>query len=538
MGEVFVRKASGMVREFSWAHLLVINSFCTVLAIWPVFVVATLASVCPSANVIVSAVIGFFAAIPFLLCYWMLCSTMPRSGGEYVYLSRTLLPSIGFVLNFAMAIIVIFFNAEWISSALNPAISNMLLMLGVRTGNNGLIGLASSITSPIYVIGLGIVICIIFGILTIVLRPAHFGKFVLILFTIGLVAIIPSYIIAATMPQTEFIHAINNFATQLGAPKNYYDYVIHTADLEAMVGSYPKVSLQDMLSTFVLPYWIFQWAIFLTSYIAAETKEVKKSQLIGMAGCMVVSLIFGLISLLLLYKVGPQFIHSLSWLYYVMPESYYIYPAYPGLNFIPLVLTDNLFLIVLTSIGYFIWFVSYVLITFLAVSRCFFAWSFDRVFPSPFADIHPKYRTPYKAIILMVIISIFFIVLYQTGPVFFPMYWTTIPNVLVWLAVGIAAILLPYRKRDVFEASPVKYKVGSVPLLSITGFLSLIPQLIFLYVLCFDPGWSWAGALSWQAGILTLSTIVTGAIIYFAMKLYRKRKGIDVTLAFKEIPPA
>jgi amino acid transporter len=463
---------------------------------------------------------------------------MPRSGGDYVYLSRTLLPSIGFTLNFAMAIIVIFFNAEWISSAINPALTNTLLLLGVRTGNTGLIELANAVTSPLWIIGIGVVICVIFGILTIVLRPVHIGRFILILFIIGLVSIIPSYILVVIKPQAEIISAINNFAISLGAPENYYDYVIKTADLEGIVGPYPRISLSDMLTTFVLPYWVFQWAVFLSSYVSGETKEVKKSQLIGMAGCVGISLIFGLISLFLLYLVGPNFIHSLSWLYYVEPESYYIYPAYPGLNFIPLVLTDNVPLIVLTGIGYFIWFVSYVIVTFVAVSRCFFAWAFDRVFPSPFADVHPKFRTPYKAIILMVLISVFFLVLYQTGPVFFPMYWTTIPNVIVWVALGIAAILLPFRKRDVFEASPVNYRIGRMPLISIVGFLSLIPQLIFLYILSFDPGWVWGGALSWQAGVLTATTIVIGAIIYFTMKFYRKKKGVDVTLAFKEIPPA
>jgi hypothetical protein len=103
--------------------------------------------------------------------------------------------------------------------------------------------------------------------------------------------------------------------------------------------------------------------------------------------------------------------------------------------------------------------------------------------------------------------------------------------------LGIAAIIFPYKKKELFESSPVNYRLGGVPVISIAGALSLIPQLILAGVFMFDPNWAWGGAISSKSLMLTIGMMGFAAIIYFGARGYRKSKGVNMDLAFKEIPP-
>lgn len=105
------------------------------------------------------------------------------------------------------------------------------------------------------------------------------------------------------------------------------------------------------------------------------------------------------------------------------------------------------------------------------------------------------------------------------------------------LAIGAAlsALLMPWRRADIYRASPVsKYKVGRVPVISI----------IALIAIAFEAG----------VGIYTLSNPTYGLVnvpsyvfvglsfliwlpVYYAFRWYRKKQGIDIGLCFAAIPP-
>jgi uncharacterized membrane protein len=48
-------------------------------------------------------------------------------------------------------------------------------------------------------------------------------------------------------------------------------------------------------------------------------------------------------------------------------------------------------------------------------------------------------------------------------------------------------------------------------------------------------GWSQAAAV--LTSEVVVITVAVGLVVYFAMKAYYRSKGIDIGLAFKEIPP-
>jgi hypothetical protein len=106
-----------------------------------------------------------------------------------------------------------------------------------------------------------------------------------------------------------------------------------------------------------------------------------------------------------------------------------------------------------------------------------------------------------------------------------------------WIVVGIAGILFPYVKKDIFEKSPsvVKTKVAGVPLISICGLATTIVSLFTVY-------FTTVPAITGLTSLVNLaSTVVILAllpfVLYFTARVYRQRKGIDMALQYKTLPP-
>ena len=80
-------------------------------------------------------------------------------------------------------------------------------------------------------------------------------------------------------------------------------------------------------------------------------------------------------------------------------------------------------------------------------SRYFFAWSFDRVIPSKFADVNSRFASPHWSILLLIFFSGLI-----TGLVELTSYSTLFSRHLLWLVAYIvpcaATAAFPYLKKD------------------------------------------------------------------------------------------
>ena len=115
-----------------------------------------------------------------------------------------------------------------------------------------------------------------------------------------------------------------------------------------------------------------------------------------------------------------------------------------------------------------------------------FAAAFDRLLPEKVAEIEPRTRTPIYALMLMVIPSIVVGALFAWNV--FNFRSLTLDSTLViavtYLGTAIAAIVLPFRKPGLYQASPiVKYKVLGIPLITVSG---AIFAAFWLSALCLD----------------------------------------------------
>jgi amino acid transporter len=169
-------------------------------------------------------------------------------------------------------------------------------------------------------------------------------------------------------------------------------------------------------------------------------------------------------------------------------------------------------------------------------SKYMFAWSFDRVIPSKFADVSQRFHTPYLSVIAIVVIGVILSFLYSI------LGYSTLFTMgsLVWgvsyIVPGLALAVFPYVKKDLFSQAPgwVAKKVAGIPVVSIVGLLTVIGFGYVGYVGYSNAAFAVPNTFGYE---LYASLIIVGFVIYFASKAYHKSRGLDISQALKEIPP-
>jgi hypothetical protein len=115
----------------------------------------------------------------------------------------------------------------------------------------------------------------------------------------------------------------------------------------------------------------------------------------------------------------------------------------------------------------------------------------------------------------------------------------------VFVVTSLAGALLPYRAKELYEASPgAHYKVGNIPLITILGGVGAVVGTLMVATFEFSKELGVLG--NWDftdfpnhvwAQIIAIAIIAVSAVWYFVAKSGQKSRGINVEYAFKEIPP-
>jgi amino acid transporter len=165
-----------------------------------------------------------------------------------------------------------------------------------------------------------------------------------------------------------------------------------------------------------------------------------------------------------------------------------------------------------------------------------FAMSFDRMLPSALASVKTRFATPLYALVTCFIGSMIMGYLYYYTV--FARYTLDMPLAVVslFLAVCFAGIVFPYikRTRAMYEASPVaKYKIGGAPLITVAGVLGFLYSLYMWILYALDSRY---GVNEFWSALFMIGGFVVSAIIYIALKLYRRAKGVEVDKLYGTIP--
>ena len=136
-GKVFLRDATGLVREFGlfdtiWINLALVG---IVFSLTYVSSTAPLIGGDPLVGGIIALIFMFFIALAFSI----VAIIVPRTAGDYVFTSRYLHPAIGFVGNagYYVATIPLFMGITIITLE-SFGLSTLLAYVGLATGKRGL----------------------------------------------------------------------------------------------------------------------------------------------------------------------------------------------------------------------------------------------------------------------------------------------------------------------------------------------------------------------------------------------------------------
>jgi len=527
----FARTSSGLVREFGTLDTLLIASAAVFALTYTILQFPWYYGFNPGANLPLALVVTGIPFVLLMLVYWAMGVIMPRSGNDYVWVGRILHPAVGFAWSFLYMFSV--FATAYVggTAAYASGISTALTIWGFLYNSQGLIGLGTFLSSPVGGFGLSILITVCFAILAIVGAKAV-RSFLYVAWALAVIGIIVMWgFVASTSPaafaakwnsvlgQYSTYEGLTNLATQSG-------WSLPTITFAASVASAPFAALFLLGGNFA-------------NVVAGEVKNVKRAIPIA----LLLSLILGIViwsvtAMLTLNNLGENFTYAVGYLWDNAPSAYSgvmpLAPTYPMM--VSLIAYPNQALVFLVLFTMLAGSLTAPFVYFWIPSRYFFAWSFDRIIPTKMADVSKRYRTPHISIITITLMSI----------LIFALYWfTTWPTAetigtFLWafcfVVPGIATTIFPFTKKDLLDAAPgwMRKKVGSVPVISILGLLTTISFFYIGYLALANP---LIVVPTLAGGAIALGIVVGCIIVYYASVSYHKKHGLDIELAFKEIPP-
>jgi APA family basic amino acid/polyamine antiporter len=243
------------------------------------------------------------------------------------------------------------------------------------------------------------------------------------------------------------------------------------------------------------------------------------------------TIVGGLFLLLFAKTFGWDFYNAANNAFWAGTNPIGVFP-YPGTLAAFLMGSPILQFILITLLS--LWFFGWEGSVFLSSTRVIFATAFDRVLPEWAAKVG-RNGVPYAALALMLIPSIPISYFYAYDATFAS--WTldaTLVIAITFLGSTIAAAILPYRKPEIYNASPIaRYRVLGLPLITFSAIGFAIILLFSLYHWFKDDvyGVNNASSLKYMAAMYLLAIL-----IYVGSRLLRRSQGMDLKMVYDEIP--
>lgn len=466
----------------------------------------------PGGNVVIGTLIFIVVALLEAYIYCRMIPVIGRTGGDYVWMTRNIgawIPTIliyGFLFT-GFPFIAISLN--WMFTiAVGPSIST----IAVITGNMGLASMAGSLTTPIFLAVISIVIMLVLTVVNII-SPSKSYLLIAVFSAIGTIGMLICALVFVTNGPSGVQSSVStllqqNNATYTGIASQYTGPGM---DLAAVALLFPALM-------FYLPF------INNTAAFSGELKNIKKSALYGTVLAVLVS---GALMMLLL-----QMYYSYLGFNFAMQAPMSWPAALSGLGVTVNMLTvatiaagSNTALIWIMNIFFAFWYLAAVQQTILADSRYILAMSFDGILPRRLAGVSDRFHTPIISILIVFLVTVPLILVTSYTPGFPFLFATTAEGSLWFAFIGVTAIAYAWKKKaELKNASTLLTLCGVI----IMGFFAYVTyQCLFLPYFGINTA-SWA---------LMLGVWILGALAYPIAKLYFKKQGLDFGLVFKELPP-
>ena len=533
--EVFTRKASGLVRVMSPFSAFIYNVL-TMGLIFP-WTYLWAPGALPGGKMVWGILLAMVIEIPIAFVYVWLSTALPRSGGDYVFQSRVFGGGIAFTVVMSGYVIWILqwvALSGWLLSYLGFA--PLFLGLGATTGSAAMSSLGLWFTSSTGIVITSILNAFV-AMLILISGFKNYVRFQAVMIVGTLIAFLTMLIVLFAGNPASSMTKIDTFAAAVAGTQNFVQTAID-ASKAAGIDLNPPFSLLATLLVAPIAWTSLQWA----TYSAQQNGEIKNARSFNSQAFIIVgSLIFTGILLAILAAalekaVGAEFLYVAGAGYWsgvgeATISGFWLWP-----NMIAVALSASPFIVLLIGIGYILNSHQIVHNCYIGMTRVMVAMSLDRLLPEWVSRVDERFHTPVNAHIAYFVASIPVILVYN--------YWgawasltlgVTFACGYVFVITCLAGALLPYRAKDVYEASPgAKYKLGNTPLVTVMGAIGFILGGAMVLMFMF---YSQLGLTSTLAYVVVFGVLAFSAIWYFLAKNAQKAKGINVDFAFKEIPP-
>ena len=174
-------------------------------------------------------------------------------------------------------------------------------------------------------------------------------------------------------------------------------------------------------------------------------------------------------------------------------------------------------------------------IAFLQPTRMLFAYSFDGLLPKSVAKVSGKSHAPVAVAISGVLSIATLAWAIYLASVFQVVTYIVLAQVISMGLVGLAALVFPERRPELYRASTTTPRLLGVPVVSIAGAGAIISTVV-LWVLYFTE--AKLGLSDKQNFFLWIGgTGVLAVLFYYGARFVRRREGIDLDRVYGEIPP-
>jgi len=536
---LFVRNATGLVRSANALDMAVFN-ICGNMVIPFATGLFWAYAVFPRANMPIAILAGGVLCAFTWFCWAFLATTMPKTGGGYIFNSRILHPLVGFSadwLNWIGTVIAFGLWTTWLSTV---ALSAVFSTWGALEHSATVAGWAGTVLHQNWTFALGIPLilavfaCAVYS-LKLSLRLQN------LTFFISTAGLLLACVILIFTSQSTYIANFNHFAFPYTHLQDSYHAIIAQAKHNGFTP--PSIAGYSASDTFNAIYMVLTVSIWAWSsaYLAGEMRHAARlrRETGVMAGSGAVQILIILVATALFLKTaGSDFFSSINYLNTIGKNPL---PAPPYYTLLAGVAFSNPVIVglIVFSFVFGIWCGFWELIG--AASRPLFAYSFDGILPRRVADVNNRTHTPVGALAVLIVgaVAVHAWASYSTFPAGFFRVWTyTGLFAFVMMAVtAISAIVLPWRRPQIYARSPARRSLFGVPLVSIFGFLSLITCGIYFWIIDKYETKLVTGASLRQLWGATAICVLSGVVIYFIAKVVRARQGARLEAAFAEIPP-
>jgi len=530
---LFTRTATGLVRGVPPRSSLIINFIPGHPTQTMVAILLFALAVGVGGNPFLALLLVVPMSLSFAYAFGLLTQMIPRSGGDYMLVSRVIHPAIGWMSVFCMTTAGLLSNAFFGLAVVTAGVVPLCVAVGLVADWPGLVLWAQNAgTSKGWLIFFGLLMFAFAGIIQLggwrrLLRIQNIF-FWMVTASLGIVTIVTLF-----QSKGHFTDKFNSFAEGFTNNPDAYGKTIADA-VKGGVSVDPSFSFSatvPMIAVFATTAIFSYWSTFVGGELR-QASTIKTANNMALGG--VIPLILVAICTAIFFKTfGGEFLRAAN-AGFLPPEV-----ATPGTTFFYLS-GISVGSAAYTLIIFGLYIVFWPLITYISSlqqTRAIFAMSFDGVLPKGVTRVN-RNGCPDLALLIALLASagVFIYAVFDQTGFFIVLAYALLVQLIAMALVGLAGVLAPILRPELFRASASQKRIAGVPLVQIAGAGAILTA-VFVWWAYLHYDALGANANLGKLFAWTIGPAVLGVLLYFVAAMVRRRQGVDVTLAYQEIPP-